>query len=239
MADKIKATTEALITEFEDLKTNGMAQMSKDMLAARDYCLTEMRDTINQAVGKIASIKDRLLQGPVILPFQDNQFIDMLSQDWMTIDLDQMLHGVPVSDDFRRDFNMVKNIWEKDAKLKSFMTGLHDLYKSNNPGCETPNNFEGLYAATILCAFGDFTNDYLYDTFVKAVDVKTEIVQSRINEIASEIESDQSKVSLISNRATDIVDMAQDLADHQTHIKNMADFAKAASCVLVNLISLR
>jgi hypothetical protein len=239
MADKIKATTEALITEFEDLKTNGMAQMSKDMLAARDYCLTEMRDTINQAVGKIASIKDRLLQGPVILPFQDNQFIDMLSQDWMTIDLDQMLHGVPVSDDFRRDFNMVKNIWEKDAKLKSFMTGLHDLYKSNNPGCETPNNFEGLYAATILCAFGDFTNDYLYDTFVKAVDVKTEIVQSRINEIASEIESDQSKVSLISNRTTDIVDMAQDLADHQTHIKNMADFAKAASCVLVNLISLR
>ena len=239
MSNRIKASMEALLTEFEEVKTTGMAQMSKDMVAARDYCLTEMRDTINEAIGKIASIKDRLLQGPVILPFQDNQFIDMLSCDWSQIDLDQLKHGVPLTDDFRKDFSMMKNIWEKDEKLKTFMTGLHELYKSEHPDCQTPNNYEGLFAATVVCAFGDFTNDYLYDSFVKAVDVKTEIIQDQISSIASEIETDPAKVSLISDRTTDIVDMAEDLAGYQTHIKNMAQFAKAASCVLVNLISLR
>lgn len=239
MKSKIQATAEALLTEFEEFKTSGMAQMTKDVVAARDYCLTDMRDSINEAVGKIASIKERLLAGPVILPFADNQFIDMLSCNWLDIDLDQLKQGVPVTDDFRKDFGMVKGIWQKDAKLKEFMTGLHELYRSNNPDTQTPNNFEGLYAATILCAFGDFANDYLYDQFIQSLDNNSKMIEEKIHTLSNEIQGDPAKVSLISNNATDIVELSEDLASKQTHMQNMANFAKAASCVLVNLISLR
>lgn len=238
MAKRVSATLENLLVQFNEIKTDGMTQMLKDMADLKEYCITEFRDELNDAINKITAITPRLLESSVILPFKSGEFIDMTCADLSKIDLDDIQPGVPLTEDFRRSFGMMVSIWNKDEHIKSTLSCLHQKYLQKNPGCQTPNNYEGLFVASIVCAFGNFTNDVMYGQFVDEATEKSFVLRGQIEDLDEELDSQDTPVLMIASKAAEMASTAQELATYQAKAKNIAQFASASAVVLANLVSL-
>ncbi len=239
ISEKIRSTTESLLTQFEEVRTDTMSAVAQEVIKTKDYCLTEFRDDINSAVGVITSIKDKLLAGPVILPFNDGEFINVLNEDLSKLDLTQIKSGVPLSDDFRRSFAMMLDVWNKDSLIRQTLTNLHKEYLSRNPDCVLPSTHEGLFTATIIAAFGEFSNDVLYDHFVTVSQKDADCLRQKIDEVAAELPKHDNPGELISSKASVIGSVVKNLVSINSHTRNLAQFAKASAVVLSNFVALR
>lgn len=240
MTGKIKTSLEALITQFEEINTNSQADMVKAMADGRDFCIYELRDRINSAVEKVQAVCDQLCSGPVILPFEGDQFIDLTSANLLEVDMDQLRNGVPVTDEFRRSFAEMKSIWTNYPFLREFMGTLMATYRETHGNVEIPNIYDGFFLACILTAFGNHASEAMYDKFVVETDEKVEKIQTMQADLAEQIRSEpQAAANIVSTQAGPLVEMANEAAANEGEARKLGDFIEHCACVAVGLSSLR
>lgn len=240
MTGKIKASMEALITQFEEVNTNGASEMAKAMMNGRDFCIYELRDRINSAVQKVHAVCEVLCAGPIILPFEGDQFLDMTQVNLMEVDMDKLRYGVPVTDEFRKAFASMKQVWGDNAFLREFIGSLMATYKDTHGNVEVPSIYDGFYLACILTAFGDFASEAMYNKFVVEVDEKVENIREMQTDLADQIRTapDQA-ATIISTSGGALAELATEAAANEGQARILGDFIDHCACVAVGLSSLR
>lgn len=240
MDRKIRVSMEALMTEYEDIDTNAASEMAKDLLENREFCIHELRDTINKGIEDIQAVCRQLCQGPVILPFQDDQFIDMTCVDLSEVDIDKLKSGVPVTQEFIEAFGRMSAIWKSNTFLRNFVEGLMTLYKETHPDCQTPDIYSGLYLATILTAFGEWTSDKMYDEYVTSTDTKAEKIQELQADLSNELKQGSVDAAyVISQKGGELMKLATEAAEAKGQSRELGEFIKTCSIVAVGLSALR
>lgn len=240
MARKIKASMESLITQFEEVNTNAAGEMATAMAKARDFCVFELRDRINAAVQKVHAVCDQLCAGSIILPFEGDQFIDMTKANFLEVDIDKLRHGVPVTEEFRRSFSAMKQVWMENMFLREFMGCLMATYKDTRGDVEVPSIFDGFFLACILTALGDHTSEAMYDKFVCEVDESVENIKTMQDDLVQQIKAAPDSIAtVISTNAGVLVEMATKAAANEGEARILGDFIEHCATVAVGLSSLR
>lgn len=240
MTGKIKASMEALITEFRSVVTDSEDEVTKDLLKTREYCVHELRDEINRAVTDIEAACAKLCLGPVILPFDNGEFMDMTKINFIDVNLETVKTGVPISDEFRKAYRDMVDLWKGSNKLRTFVAGLLDIYKAENANSVLPTVYDGLYCATILTAFGKWTSDSVYDGYVSELDNSQVELNERRELLKTEVETNPENADVvISTSGARLATLAEEMSGMEAEAKNLGDFIKACSVVVTNLSKLR
>lgn len=239
MQSKLKVSMEALVTEFNMIKTDGLSKFSEDILRTREFCVNELTDKIVDSVRKIQAVIPRLLQGPVILPFSGDRFIDVSGENLLDLSISDLDQSVPVGDEFRCAFQKLQDLWRESDFITSVAQGFMDVYRTANPGVRTPEVTEGLFIATLIGIYGDHAPETCYDEFVSLIDSQTTSLKNKIEDIDIAISAGSDPAELIVSQSDTALRMAQGLTDMEKNVKDFACFTEAAAIVVVGLSALK
>lgn len=236
MRDKIRLTTEALVTQFRELDTEIQANIAVMAQEGKDYCSDELRDTLNQAVDKVVAISEIVKKGPVILPMQGDTFEDVLSMDLSMLDLSKIKPVVPLSDEFRSAMDTIHTVWN-DPLFKGDLMYLNSCFPPVSE--DDPDLTSGLTSSVIMRLFGESSYKAYYAHFVKNVDEMVEQLQSEFKSIGAVTSEGGVNHELISERGQKLKTLVKSASDVKGRAKRFGDFAAACATALVFLSSLR
>ncbi len=241
MNKRIKATTEALVTQFREVNTTGMAEMAEDVLKAREYCVDELRDIINDSVNKVVAIKDIVLQGPVILPFNGDIFIDMMEVDLSTVDLDQIKQGVPLTQEFRDNFAKLKQLWMNQPlrACLSLITECQDAPLAGEAEPVLKTLGDGLTARFIVAIVGMEVYRTYYQQSIELSEKAQRDLESEMRMVNTALEAGENIHSLISPKSEKLEGLSKQVARIKGDAVSFGEFFQASAAVLLYLISLR
>lgn len=239
MAKKIALSVEALMTEYAYVNTDGASEQAEAILKSRDFCSMELRDILKEAVSHIQAVTDILAQGPIILPTKDGQFIDMTNVDYSQLDIDNIKTSVPFTDAFYDHFKKMSCIWKETADLREFVDICMQGHIALHPDTQVPKSSDGLFLATILTAFGEWSADVLYDRFVVATDDNADELAQIQTDLRESISAGDDAATVIGQRGGQWVTIATKLAETQGNAVKIGEFVKVAANVAVGMASLR
>lgn len=240
MDKKIKTSLEALLTQFEEVNTNLPSEMAEDLLKARDFCIYELRDTINECVTNVSAVAERLCEGPIVLPFENDQFIDMTCANLVEVDITKLKQGVPVTEEFVKAYGCMVDLWKNDSMLRQFMEGLLYAYKDVCPEAVIPSVYDGLFLGTIVAAFGNFASEKMYDQYVTKADERGEQLNAAQKDLIDSVKAGSENVdSIISVKAGELSKLATAAVEEKGAARQLGQFMKVASTVAVGLSALR
>lgn len=239
MAKKIAVSLEALMVEYTDIATNGASEQAKSILKSRDFCVFGLRDIFNEAISHIAAVTDILSQGPIILPMKDGSFIDMTNVDYSTLNIDDIKDSVPFTDEFYLNFKKMVCVWKEVPELRQFVDVCVQGHCAVYPGSQVPQSSDGLFLATLITGFGQWSIDFLYGHFVETADQHVEDLTEIQSELREAIAGGSDAASVIGQRGGQWASLATKLAENQGVAVKVGEFVKAAANVVVGMASLR
>lgn len=239
MQAKQKATLEALVTEFESLKNEGMQQMAQDMLDAREFCAGELIDDVALASGQIQAVIDQLMAGPVLLPFSGDRFVNLRDENLLDIEINEVDKSIPLPQSFIDAVCTLKKLWVESEGVQRVARSVFDKYRAINDSATIPEVHDGLFVASLAILFNDETVEQCYSHFVQEPDQKVQLLKTRVSEIDASVQEGTDIAEAVSVNASSLIEASAELASHKKAAQEFADFTKAAAVFVTTLTSLQ
>lgn len=233
MRDKIKVTTEALVTEFREAQAGSIGELARAIDTVREFCSEELRDVVNKAINEITAVQVNLFAGPIILPFRGDSFIDMTEVNLLTVDVDQIKQGVPVSEEFRLNFAKMKEIWGASIAVREA------VFNMAGADADWPCDLQNLYIKTISRAFCVENSSVSMNAAIDTIDAIDENIQSRWNQAEEPLQPTTESLDVITTQAKELSSETDKITLLQKDMMDVAEFAKACAVVVLGIVSLR
>lgn len=238
MSRRIRETTEALITEFREVNTNAIAELTKAIAETKDYCNEELRNDLADAVNKITAVRDSICAGPIMLPFNGDKFVDMTEANLTQIDIDDLKHGVPVTNEFRLAFHRMLHLWKSNTPVREIVRAMVDSNCAEDE--HSSIGMEYLDIHDLITAFQDEASQSAYNGMLDVVDgLSTQAIEDADSIPETPVTLPPEHINIISNQAKDVLAIVDNNMVVRKNAMEFAEFAKSAAIVVVGLASLK
>lgn len=244
MEQKFKATLEALGQRLEEYIEVEMPQLQDQLQVLRNDQCHDVYTQVRKTISDVEDAAEKLRSATIVLPFQDQQFVNILKDDFYNLDINKLEQSVPLDQKFKDSFSKMQTIWKTCPTVRNMVTAFEG-------GCGVSQSEDGLIVGD---SKGTLAIGMTLDRLIKAYSsnnaeilYESALTQSKLleDQMAKETQAikdcqpdDYRNVDFIESRTDQLAAITNSAVAVKGALESVAEFSRHLSCVLCALTCL-
>lgn len=244
MKQKFQASLEALGQRLEEYIEVEMPQLQDQLQVLKNDQCHDVYTQVRKTISDVEDASCKLADATIVLPFQDQQFINILCDDLYNVDIDKLEQSVPLDQKFRESFSRMQTIWKTTPTVRNMVVAFEQSADTDTDpetlivGDTKGTLAFGLTLTRLMKAYSSRHADILYESALAQSKLLEDQMAKETLEIQNCQPDDYRNVDFIASRTDQLAAITNSAVSIKGALESVAEFSRCLSCVLCALACL-